>query len=173
MATMCHLAGLLVSKLPRFSTVPTNSTRVRGGAAGAAQCLWKGWSLEEKLIVHLNKMNISQTLSTLSFLLVATILEVNGDAFVRIAIYNHVGVTRLPLMLAGAGLLLGYGFSLNLAPVEFRHVVGLYVATLFVIWQVINFLIFRTLPNLPILVGGMLIVAGGLIVTFWKPIHST
>jgi len=117
-------------------------------------------------------MNISQTLSTLSFLLVATILEVNGDAVVRIAIYNHVGVTRLPLMLAGAGLLLGYGFSLNLAPVEFRHVVGLYVAALFVIWQVINFLVFRTLPNLPILVGGTLVVVGGLIVTFWKPSYS-
>ena len=75
-------------------------------------------------------------------------------------------------MLIGAALLFGYGFSLNLAPVEFRHVVGLYIATLFVVWQVINFLVFRTLPNLPILIGGILIVVGGLIVTFWKPIHS-
>ena len=83
-----------------------------------------------------------------------------------------IGMTRLPLMLTGAVLLLGYGFSLNLAPVEFRHVVGLYVATLFVVWQVINFLVFRTLPNLPILVGGTLVVAGGLIVTFWKPSFS-
>jgi len=117
-------------------------------------------------------MNISHTLSTLAFILVATILEVNGDAVVRIAIYNHVGMARLPIMLIGAALLFGYGFSLNLAPVEFRHVVGLYVATLFIVWQVINFLVFRTLPNLPILIGGMLIVLGGLIVTFWKPIHS-
>ena len=117
-------------------------------------------------------MNIAHTLSTLAFILVATILEVNGDAVVRITIYNHIGMTRLPLMLIGAALLFGYGFSINLAPVEFRQVVGLYVATLFIIWQVINFLIFRTLPNLPILVGGMLIVAGGLIVTFWKHTHS-
>ena len=95
-----------------------------------------------------NKMNISQILSTLVFILIATILEVNGDAVVRIAIYNHVGMTRLPLMLIGAALLFGYGFSINLAPVEFRQVVGLYVATLFVVWQVINFLVFRTLPNL-------------------------
>ena len=114
-------------------------------------------------------MNISQTLSTLAFILVATTLEVNGDAVVRIAIYNHVGMTRLPLMVIGAALLFGYGVSINLAPVEFRRVVGLYIATLFVVWQVINFLVFRTLPNLPILVGGTLIVAGGLIVTFWKP----
>ena len=113
-----------------------------------------------------------KTLSTLGFLLVATTLEVNGDAIVRIAIYNHIGMTRLSLMLAGAVLLFGYGFSINLAPVEFRQVVGLYVATLFVIWQLINSLVFRTLPNLPILLGGMLIVVGGLIVTFWKPSYS-
>src|SRR5262245_29179657 len=117
-------------------------------------------------------MNISQILSTLAFILIATILEVNGDAVVRIAIYNHIGLTRLPLMLIGAALLFGYGFSINLAPVEFRQVVGLYIATLFVVWQVINFLVFKSLPNLPILVGGMLIVVGGLIVTFWTPTHS-
>jgi small multidrug resistance family-3 protein len=117
-------------------------------------------------------MNTPQSLSALAFLLIATTLEVSGDAVVRLAIYNHAGMTRLALMLAGAALLFGYGFSLNLAPVEFRQVVGLYIATLFVVWQVINFLVFRTSPNLPILVGGMLIVAGGLIVTFWKPSYS-
>lgn len=118
-------------------------------------------------------MNILQSLSALVFLLIATTLEVSGDAVVRIAIYNHLGMTRIGLMLAGAALLFGYGFSLNLAPVEFRHVVGLYIATLFVVWQVINFIVFRTSPNLPILVGGTLIVTGGLIVTFWKPDHLT
>ena len=71
-------------------------------------------------------------------------------------------------MLVGAALLFGYGFSLNLAPVEFRRVAGLYIATVFVIWQIINFIIFRTLPNLPISLGGTLIVAGGLIATFWR-----
>jgi hypothetical protein len=117
-------------------------------------------------------MNTSQSLSALAFLLIATTLEVSGDAVVRMGIYNHVGMPRMALMLAGAALLFGYGFSLNLAPVEFRHVVGLYIATLFVVWQVVNFLVFRTLPNLPILVGGTLVVAGGLIVTFWKPAYS-
>ncbi len=118
-------------------------------------------------------MNISQSLSALAFLLVATTLEVSGDAVVRLAIFNHIGMPRLGLMLAGASLLFGYGFSLNLAPLEFRQVVGLYIATLFVIWQIINFIFFRTLPNLPILIGGVLIITGGLIVTFWKPGHLT
>jgi len=73
---------------------------------------------------------------------VATTFEVSGDAVVRISIDNQVGIARLGLMLAGAALLFGYGLSLNLAPVEFRHVAGLYIATLFVIWQIINFIVF-------------------------------
>src|ERR1700739_5183508 len=107
-------------------------------------------------------MNISQNLSALAFLLLATTLEVSGDAIVRLAIYDQAGRLRLTFILVGAILLLGYGTSLNLAPVEFRHVVGLYIATLFVVWQIINFIFFRTLPDLPIFVGGTLIVIGGL-----------
>ena len=87
-------------------------------------------------------MSISWSLLALGFLLVATTFEVSGDAVVRISIYNQVGIARLRLMLAGAALLFGYGLSLNLAPVEFRHVAGLYIATLFVIWQIINFIVF-------------------------------
>lgn len=114
-------------------------------------------------------MNILRHIPVWAFLLIATTLEVSGDAVVRIAIYNHTGVMRLAFMLAGAALLLGYGVALNLAPVEFGRVVGLYLATLFVVWQIINFIAFRTLPTLPILVGGALVIAGGLIVSFWKP----
>ena len=91
------------------------------------------------------------------------------DAVVRTAIYNHVGLMRLGLFLVGAALLFGYGTFLNLAPFEFGKVVGLYVATLFVIWQLINFVAFRTLPTLPILVGGTLIIAGGAVITYWQP----
>jgi len=105
----------------------------------------------------------------LVLLLIATTLEVSGDAIVRMAIYNHVGLIRIGLFLAGAALLLGYGSFLNLAPLDFGRVVGLYIATLFVIWQVINFIAFRSLPTTPILVGGALIIAGGAIITFWRP----
>jgi hypothetical protein len=108
-------------------------------------------------------------LNPLLILVIATTLEVSGDAIVRTAIYNHVGLVRVGLFLAGALLLLGYGSFLNLAPFEFNQVVGLYIATLFVVWQVINFIAFRTPPTLPILVGGALVVGGGLLITFWKP----
>ena len=102
-------------------------------------------------------------------LLAATILEVSGDAVVRTALYNHVGLIRLGLFFTGAALLLGYGTLLNLAPFEFGQVVGLYLATLFVVWQVVNFVAFRTLPTLPVVVGGSLVIAGGAIITYWRP----
>lgn len=106
---------------------------------------------------------------TVFFLIVATVLEVSGDAVVRLALYNHpnAGLIRAGLFVLGAGLVFGYAVFLNLAPLEFREVVGLYIATLFLVWQVINFAFFGTLPTVPILIGGTMIVAGGLIVTFW------
>jgi small multidrug resistance family-3 protein len=105
----------------------------------------------------------------LVFLVTATILEVSGDALVRIAIYEHVGLVRIMLAVAGAVLLFGYGLTVNLAPLEFGQLAGLYIATLFIVWQIINLVVFRTIPSLPIMLGGMLIVTDGLIVTFWQP----
>jgi hypothetical protein len=100
-------------------------------------------------------------------LLIATTLEVSGDAVVRLGLYNSSGFNRLALLGAGTVLLLGYATFLNTAPVDFGRVVGLYVAILFVVWQIINYLVFRTPPGLPVYAGGVLIIAGGLIITFW------
>ena len=113
-------------------------------------------------------LKIIQNIHPVVFVLIATIFEVCGDAIVRSAIYNNTGMVRMGLMLLGALLLFGYGFSLNLAPVEFGQIVGLYIATLFVVWQVINFIAFKTVPTLPIIIGGLFVVAGGMIITFWK-----
>ena len=110
-----------------------------------------------------------QNIQPIVFLLIATVLEVSGDAVVRMAVYDHVGPIRLGVFGGGACLLFGYGLFLNLAPLQFGQVVGLYIATLFVVWQVINFLFFRSLPTVPIVVGGTLVIAGGMIITFWRP----
>jgi hypothetical protein len=104
----------------------------------------------------------------LVLLIVATILEVSGDAIIRKSLFAHAGLARVALFVLGAALLAGYGTLLNLAPLEFRDVVGLYIATLFVVWQIVNVAFFRTLPTLPVMMGGALIVTGGLIVSFWK-----
>jgi len=113
-------------------------------------------------------MKLLADMPVLAFLIVATALEVAGDAIIRKSLFEHAGPARIALFLLGAVLLAGYGTFLNLAPLEFGQVVGLYIATLFVMWQLINFLFFRELPTLPILAGGVLIVTGGLIVSFWK-----
>jgi len=113
-------------------------------------------------------MKLLADMPVLAFLIVATALEVVGDAIIRKSLFEHAGPARVALFLLGAVLLAGYGTFLNLAPLEFGQVVGLYIATLFVMWQLINFLFFRSLPTAPILAGGVLIVAGGLIVSFWK-----
>lgn len=104
-------------------------------------------------------MGSTEVFRAASILIVATVLEVSGDATVRVALHNQTGVTalRIGLFIAGAALLLGYGSFLNVAPLEFRDVVGLYIATLFVVWQIINFAFFRTIPTLPIAGGGNLI----------------
>ena len=113
-------------------------------------------------------MKLPDGLPMLIILAVATGLEVSGDAIIRKSLFEHVGAARLALFVLGVALLAGYGTFLNLAPLEFGKVVGLYIATLFVVWQVITFFAFRTLPTVPVMLGGSLIVAGGLIVSFWK-----
>ncbi|HLZ97898.1 MAG TPA: hypothetical protein VKP66_08090 [Steroidobacteraceae bacterium] len=115
-------------------------------------------------------LRLIQIAPPLLLLVIATTLEVSGDAVLRMGLYNNYGGTlRVFLFLGAAALLFGYGLFLNLAPLEFGRVVGLYIATLFVVWQVINYCAFRTLPNLPVLVGGAFILVGGAITTFWRP----
>lgn len=102
------------------------------------------------------------------FVLVATVLEATGDAIVRVALHQNSGPTRAAFYLVGAILLTLYGTSLNLAPVEFAQVTGIYIATLFVVFQITNYVFFRALPTAPVVVGGTLMVVGGLIVGFWR-----
>ena len=113
-------------------------------------------------------LKLIQHLPIIVILIIATTVEVSGDALIRKCIYNYTGTVRIAFALFGAALVFGYAYFLNLAPVEFKQVVGLYIATLFVVWQIINYLTFHTTPTLPIIIGGILIVGGGLIVTYWK-----
>jgi hypothetical protein len=101
-------------------------------------------------------------------LIVATVAEALGDATIRIGLFERTGPARVATVLGGGALLVVYGMMLNLASLPFNRVVGFYVATLFVVWQVVNFVTFPSPPSAPILAGGALIVIGGLIVSFWK-----
>ncbi len=106
-------------------------------------------------------------LIVIGVLIVATTAEAFGDAIVRMGLHHTAVPARVGLFLAGTALLFTYGLTLNLAPVEFGRVVGLYIALLFVMFQIVNFVTFHKTPTLPVLVGGALIVVGGVVVTFW------
>ena len=103
-----------------------------------------------------------------SILIAATTMEATGDAVVRIGLFEKTGAVRLGALAVGAALLFGYGVCVNLTRLPFERVVGLYIATLFLVWQIVSFFTFRSIPRPPIMVGGTLIVVGGLLVTFWS-----
>ena len=113
----------------------------------------------------------SSKLAIFGFLALATALEVFGDAAIRVGLGHAAPANRLTYFAVWGVLLFGYGVSLNTAPIEFEKVAGIYIAILFVMWQVVSFITFRTVPSLPTLAGGVLIIAGGLIVAFCQPTH--
>ncbi len=105
---------------------------------------------------------------TLAFIVAATIFEAVGDALMRIALHYHVMPGRLALFASATVLLAMYGAFLNLAPVEFAEATGIYLASLFISFQVGNYLFFKNVPSPGVLLGGTFIVAGAAIVYLWK-----
>ena len=114
-------------------------------------------------------MAVRTQLIIIGFLILATTLEVSGDALIRVGLGRSAIGVKSGFFLVGAVLLFGYGYFLNSAPIEFHRVSGVYIATLFIVWQVVSFVAFRAVPTLPVLIGGALIVVGGALVAFWNP----
>jgi hypothetical protein len=104
----------------------------------------------------------------LGILVVATTLEAGGDAVIRAGLHQQATGARVALFLLGGIMLFCYGFVLNQAPYDFGRLIGVYVATFFVVGQVINFIAFRTAPSPPIIVGGVFILLGGAVMTLWE-----
>jgi small multidrug resistance family-3 protein len=104
---------------------------------------------------------------TTALLIVAACLEVGGDAIVRVGL-KQSGMPRIGLFVAGAAVLFGYGIFVNTAPADFGRLLGIYVALFFTAAQIINFAAFNVRPGAPIIVGGALIVAGGIVLSLWK-----
>lgn len=108
-------------------------------------------------------------MKVLAFVVVATMFEAVGDAVMRIALQTSSALpARLALFGLASVLLAMYGLFLNLAPVEFATVTGTYLASLFIMFQVVNYIFFRQIPSSGVLLGGAFIVAGSAIVYFWK-----
>jgi drug/metabolite transporter superfamily protein YnfA len=102
-------------------------------------------------------------------LFAAAVLEAGGDAIVRRGLHGQDGLAaRIGLIAVGGLVLLGYGVTVNLPPWDFGRLLGIYVTLFFLVAQLINFFVFGVTPSLPVLLGGALVIAGGLVMTFWK-----
>jgi hypothetical protein len=110
-------------------------------------------------------MNPVSILLVLTF---AAILEAGGDALARSGLHAHAMPLRLGFFALGAIVLFAYGVTVNLPNWDFGRLLGVYVAMFFVVAQLINLIAFGIRPGLPIYCGGALIVAGGMVMTFWK-----
>lgn len=100
---------------------------------------------------------------SLGFLILAAVLEVGGDALVRWGLKG----SKLGLPL-GAAVLFAYGLSVNLPKWDFGRLMGVYIALFFIVAQATSVLVFKEKLGTPALVGGVFIVAGGAVMTFWK-----
>jgi len=107
-------------------------------------------------------------MKVLAFIVAATIFEAVGDAVMRIALHYHVMPGRILLFASAIVLLAMYGAFLNLAPIEFASATGIYLASLFIAFQIVNYLFFRHIPGPGVLLGGAFILAGSAIIYFWK-----
>ena len=101
-------------------------------------------------------------------LLFAALLEAGGDAIIRVGLRTPVLWHRVFLFTIAGALLFSYGWTVNAPPWDFGRLIGLYVVFFFVIAQMISWLGFKQPPSVPLLLGGALIVAGGLVVALAK-----
>src|SRR6266849_8026779 len=70
------------------------------------------------------------------------------------------------LFLVGAASLAAYGLVVNVPYWDFGKLLGVYVVLFFLLAQVVARVRFGQVPTLPVFLGGALIVAGGLIISF-------
>ena len=106
--------------------------------------------------------------AALVILVVAASLEAGGDAVVRTGLHAGMPARKAGLLAAGGLVLLAYGMVVNAPSWDFGRLLGVYVALFFVAAQLINFVAFHIRPGIPIMAGGFLIVAGGLLMTLWR-----
>jgi drug/metabolite transporter superfamily protein YnfA len=101
-------------------------------------------------------------------LAVAAFFEAFGDSLFQSGLYRTAGWARV-LSLAGGALVLSlYGLTVNLPRWDFGRLLGVYVVLFFLVAQILAKVRFQQSPTPAIYVGGSLIVAGGLVITFWK-----
>jgi drug/metabolite transporter superfamily protein YnfA len=100
-------------------------------------------------------------------LVLAAVLEAGGDALVRVGLHSP-SLKRIGFFVLGGAVLFAYGVVVNSPPWDFGKLLGVYVTLFFLVAQVINLVFFGVRPDLPVLLGGALIICGGLVITLWR-----
>jgi small multidrug resistance family-3 protein len=98
-------------------------------------------------------------------LLAAAVLEAGGDALMRTGIQAPSSGRGVGFMLAGGLILALYGYVVNTPPWDFGRLLGAYVVLFFLVAQAINWLAYGQKPTPSLVLGGILIAAGGLVVS--------
>jgi small multidrug resistance family-3 protein len=103
--------------------------------------------------------------TSMVLLFLAAVLESGGDALMRSGLHNRTMTRRCGFFIAGGLILTAYGYIVNAPPWQFGRLLGVYVTIFFLVAQSIAWLAFAEKPSIPVIVGGLLIIAGGLIVS--------
>lgn len=101
-------------------------------------------------------------------LLVCALLEAGGDALARKGMHAGTMASRVGLYALAAAVLFAYGWLVNRPPWSFGSLLGIYVVLFFVVAQVLAFTVFGEKPTPALIMGGLLIVAGGVVVTVFR-----
>ena len=116
---------------------------------------------------HLLDHLVAHRVGVFVVLLLAASLEAYGDSSFQTALYRSSGINRAVAFLGGAAALVAYGLVVNTPRWDFGKLIGVYVVFFFLIAQVIARIRFGQTPAWPVLLGGGLIVAGGVIISFF------
>ena len=101
---------------------------------------------------------VANPLGAFGVLTLAAFLEAYGDSFFQVSFYRSSGLGRVPAFVAGV----------NAPRLDFGKLLGVYVVLFFLMAQLLARVRFGQSPTPPIYAGGALIVAGGLVIAFWK-----
>jgi len=99
----------------------------------------------------------------------AAFLEAYGDSCFQSGLQRSFGPARALSFACGTVALAFYGLVVNTPRWEFGKLLGVYVVLFFVVAQILARVRFNQRPTAPVLLGGALILAGGAVMSFWKP----
>jgi len=111
---------------------------------------------------------VANPLGAFGVLTLAAFLEAHGDSFFQTGFYRSTGWARVLALVCGTVVLALYGTVVNVPRWDFGKLLGVYVVLFFLMAQLQARLRFGQSPTPPIYAGGALIVAGGLVIAFWK-----